>query len=321
MTALSFAEIKGQDQALTLLKSVLAKRPTHCYLFTGPEGVGKKKTALSLAQYLNCPHAKLDACGICPSCVKIANNEHPDVFLIEPLGSSIKLEQVHSLTNLTALRSFEGGYQVIIIDDAHLLTEQAANSLLKILEEPKEKTVFILVTSKPEAILSTIRSRACQIKFNALSPETIIGILGDSAKDAAYLAAGSVKTAQDILHDEEFFPLRREVLSFNTEPHQKMSQIIEQCRAWKVNKAKALLILSFLSLWYRDLLIFRTSGNENLLINRDCLEEYKNYPYEADWIAVLELLRKYQGYLKQNVSPELTLIVCFSQISSLIGTL
>ena len=100
-----------------------------------------------------------------------------------------------------------------------------------------------------------------------------------------------------------------------------MSQIIEQCRAWKVNKAKALLILSFLSLWYRDLLIFRTSGNENLLINRDCLEEYKNYPYVADWIAVLELLRKYQGYLKQNVSPELTLIVCFSQISSLIGTL
>lgn len=317
---MSFAEIKGQAAALNLLKSVLDNRPGHFYLFCGPEGVGKKKTALATAQYLNCSHKTTDACGVCSSCLKIAHNEHPDVFLIEPSGSSIKLEQVHALANITALHSFEGGYQVIIVNDAHLLTEQAANSLLKILEEPKEKTVFILITSKLEAILPTICSRATIIKFQALSMENITEILGAEARAIAPLAAGSVQTAQNILNDAEFFPLRQEVFLFIEQLDAKNRlEILAQCSSWKANKAKANLILSFAALWYRDLLIFRLSQNENLLMNKDYLMAYQQYPACSDILPILDLLRKYQGYLKQNVSPELTLIVCFLEISALLG--
>lgn len=318
---MSFSEIKGQDAALTLLRAILDKRPGHCYLFCGPDGIGKKKAALACAQYLNCPNASLkhDACDICPSCLKIANNEHPDVFLIEPDGASIKLEQVHKLANLTALKSFEGAYQVVIINDAHLLTEYAANSLLKILEEPTEKTVFILITSKPESILTTIRSRAAVIKFQALTPPVITSILGPDSAQAANLASGSVRTAMDILHDEEFFPLRSEVFAFNERlATQNPAQIITQCALWKANKAKANLILSFLAMWYRDLLIYQTCANEQLILNQDCLQSYQDFQLNVDIPAILKLIGKYQRFLKQNVSPELTLIVCFLQISSLL---
>ncbi len=318
---MSFSEIKGQDAALTLLQAVLDKRPSHCYLFCGPEGVGKKKAAVATAQYLNCPHATdaHDACDRCPSCLKIAHNEHPDVLLIEPDGASVKLEQVQNLTNLTALKSFEGGWQIIIINEAHLLTPPAANSLLKILEEPKEKTVFILITSKLEYILPTIRSRATIIKFQALSAATITDILGPEVAQAALLSAGSAKTALDIMHDEEFFPLRQEVLSFNESLAAKdAEQIIAQCTLWKVNKAKAALILSFSAFWYRDLLIRRVTNTDELIFNRDCSQAYQSFSSNADFFAILELIDKYQRFLKQNVYPELTLIVCFLQISAIL---
>ena len=315
---MSFAQIKGQDEALNVLRSVLQNRPTHSYLFCGPEGVGKKMTALAAAQFLNCPFAGDDACGQCPSCRKIALGEHADVILLEPDGASIKIEQVRSLSSLTALRSFEGGYQVIILNEAHLLTEQAANSLLKILEEPKEKTVFILITSKPEAILSTIRSRCTVINFKGLSATVIVEILGGQAAQAALLANGSVKTAQDILNDPEFFTLRQEVHAFITRlPSLSNAQTVEQCELWKPNKAKAIRILSFVEFWFRDLLIYRLSQNAELLLNKDCLESYQSFTADLDLLSILEKIEQAMSYLRQNVSPQLTLAVCFFKISPL----
>ena len=315
---MSFAQVKGQEDALNILRSVLINRPTHSYLFCGPEGVGKKVAALAAAQFLNCPHADDDACGRCPSCRKIALGEHADVIMLEPDGASIKIEQVRSLNALTSLRSYEGGYQVIIINDAHLLTEQAANSLLKMLEEPKEKTVFILITSKPEAILSTIRSRCCVIKFKGLSAADIVAVLGEQAAQAALLANGSVKTAQDILNDPDFFTLRQDVLSFIKRlPELSPAQIVEQCALWKPNKAKAVRILSFVEFWFRDLLLYRLSQNSSLLLNKDCLESYQSCSSFTDILTILEKIEQAMRYLNQNVSPELTLEVCFFKISAL----
>ena len=115
---MSFRQIKGQEQAISLLKSALKHhRLAHCYLFCGPSGVGKKTTALALAQYLNCtaPTAEIDACENCASCYKIAHHEHADVITIAPEGTSIKLKQVEAMIRQAALRSYEGGYQVILI--------------------------------------------------------------------------------------------------------------------------------------------------------------------------------------------------------------
>jgi len=317
---LSFSEIKGQAPAMELLMANLRTHRAHSYLFCGPEGVGKKKSALATAQYLNCPHHTDDACGLCPSCRKIAQNEHPDVILIEPDGNSIKIEQVRPLSKLTALKSYEGGYQVVIINDAHLLTEQAANSLLKILEEPKDNTVFILITSKPESILTTIRSRCITIKFQALSPAAIVEILGPQAENAAFLAAGSAKTAADIMQDAEFFSLRQDVFLFNEQLMRlSKNEIIDKCAAWQPNKAKATRILAFLQLWYRDLYVYRLSQNPELMLNKDCIEQYKSARIFADFSAVLELLEQHMRYLRQNTNPELTLEVCFFKLSALLN--
>ena len=130
-----FSDIQGQDKAIHILQRAIQNQHiAHAYLFTGPEGVGKKNTALALAQSLNCEAADpqtFSSCGQCASCVQIDCGSHPDLIFLEPDGNSIKIEQIRNLLSKISLRNYESTYKVAIINDAHLMTEQAANCLLK----------------------------------------------------------------------------------------------------------------------------------------------------------------------------------------------
>ena len=176
-------------------------------IFAGPEGVGKRRAAIALAQLLNCPNADAaagdDACGECAACKRIARGVHADVLLIEPGDSgSIKVDQVREAIERSAYRPFEGRRRVVIVDDADAMMAEAQNALLKTLEEPPPASSFVLVTSRPDLLLPTVRSRCQRLRFGRLAPGEIAAVLmrdhGYAAADAhaaASAADGSIGAA------------------------------------------------------------------------------------------------------------------------------
>lgn len=146
----------------------------HALLLTGVPGLGKADFANSVAALLLCTSNKDEPCGECAACSLLAAKTHPDFFVIQPEepGKPIKIDQIRELISTLSNTAQQGGYQVVIIEPADAMNIAAANSLLKILEEPNEKVIFLLVTNKPHILPATIRSRCQQITFKV--PETAI---------------------------------------------------------------------------------------------------------------------------------------------------
>ena len=169
---MSFAQIKGQQRAVRILQKEIASLSlAGTYLFIGPAGVGKTFTALNFAKALNCKREGIDSCDKCSSCLKIDHLNHPDVQIIKPEKDSLKIEQIRNLKREAAYKLYEGKKRVWIIEEANKFTLEAANSALKIIEEPPPDTIFILISETKREILPTILSRCEIIRFSSLSSE------------------------------------------------------------------------------------------------------------------------------------------------------
>jgi len=164
---MAFRDLIGNEPVKRALQVAAREgRLGHSLLFSGPEGVGKRQFALALAKTINCPNAQRDplpdSCDACPSCRKFDRGEHMDFSLIRPETAFLKIEQIRVLREHAYRKPFEARRRIFLIDGAEAMTEQAANALLKTLEEPPVESLLILVTDQPTRLLPTIRSR-CQI--------------------------------------------------------------------------------------------------------------------------------------------------------------
>jgi DNA polymerase III subunit delta' len=213
-----FRDVIGHRTLVALLARAIARGSLPpSLIFAGPAGVGKRLTALAVAQTLNCLSVRLkpdattadvvsgfsrtaddlaiDACGQCAACTRIARGVHPDVLVIEPGDSgSIKIDPIRDAIDRSSYRPFEGRRRVVIIDDADALVPQAQNSLLKTLEEPPSASIFILVTSRPDALLPTVLSRCPRLRFRPLEPAEVAAALirqGSEAREARTVAAAA----------------------------------------------------------------------------------------------------------------------------------
>lgn len=204
-----------------LRRAVELDRLPHALIFAGPSGVGKRTLALLLAQLVNCasPSRNL-ACGECASCRRIAHGSHPDVRLIEPDGAFIKIEQIRQMIGEIAYQPFEAKYRVVILDPAEQLKLEAANCMLKTLEEPPSRTIIVLVTSNPYLLLTTIQSRSRLLQFAGISQDRIeahliknAGWNQEDAHLAAALSRGSLGSA--LAFDAgSYIPVRAQALRF-----------------------------------------------------------------------------------------------------------
>jgi DNA polymerase III subunit delta' len=205
---MSFREVIGHRRLLSLLSHAITRDTLMpSLIFSGPEGVGKRLTAVAVAQALNCPNpVDSDSCGDCPACRRIVRGSYPDVQTIEPGESgSIKIEQVRAAIDQAVFRPFEGRRRVTMIDHADAMADAAQNALLKSLEEPPSASVFILITSRPDTLLPTVRSRCSQLRFGRLQVADVAAVLEKNhnytradAQAAAAASDGSVQHALNL---------------------------------------------------------------------------------------------------------------------------
>ncbi|HEY6360241.1 MAG TPA: DNA polymerase III subunit delta', partial [Vicinamibacterales bacterium] len=210
-----FSDILGHRRLVSLLSRAVARHTLPpALLLAGPQGVGKRRTAVALAQALNClkPVAArsagafdldLDACSECASCRRIARGVHPDILILAPGDTgTIRTEEVREVIATAGYRPFEARRRVVIIDAADAMVGAAQNALLKTLEEPPSASVFVLVSSMPDALLPTVLSRCPRLRFGPLTPSEVEEVLikyhrysDADARAAAMEAEGSIGRA------------------------------------------------------------------------------------------------------------------------------
>jgi len=278
------------------------------YLFAGEEGVGKRFTAINLAKALNCQNpVEGDACEECPACVKMNAGTYPDFRVVETDGGQIKVEQIREVEELLSLKSFEGGTKTVIVDDAELMNTYAANAFLKTLEEPAPQSLIILVSSNPDWLPMTIRSRCSRVNFTPLSPEACEAVItkelgGEKPEKVDALVRlsmgrpGLVLGEDPVRERDEFMETLRKMLSREGRPTWKergdMQRWIEM----------AIMLL-------RDMAALRAGAGEETLLNEDIARELDRMGKGASVESIIECygkLLKLSSELRFNPNKAVT---------------
>ncbi|GAB7387238.1 DNA polymerase III subunit delta' [Bacillaceae bacterium] len=261
---MSWRNFTGQQRVVRILRqAILTDRVSHAYLFIGPKGVGKKAIAVHMAKALLCERGDGDSCESCANCRRIEHGNHPDVHLVAPEGASIKIAQVRWLQKEFAFRAVEGRRKIYIVEQADAMTPEAANSLLKFIEEPNPDVVALLLTDKLHAILPTILSRCQQVTFAPLPPEEIAerllaeGVAGEKARIASQIAVG-LDAAREICQSDWFAHCENLVIQLMKDLHERPQQALftlqEKILRDEAVKERIPLFLDLLVVWLRDLL-------------------------------------------------------------------
>lgn len=321
---MSFKDIKGQDKPIRILKSYLKSLTlVGAYLFIGEEGIGKHLVARTLAKAINCLNEKDDSCDKCLSCLKIDKNEHPDVHFIGRANlDAIKIDSIRDLKKDVNLKAYyEVKKKVFIINDAHKLTAEAANALLKILEEPPTDTLIILITAKPALLFKTIISRCKLIKFSPLKRTELKEILkkdyrlqDNLAHFLAYFSEGRIGKALR-LKDSDILREKNRIIDEFTQPlHARAGFTIKSEPAFQglsiQNKDDIHSYLNILASWFRDIYLIKIGLAPSQLINFDrrgeLLRSMKRYTL-FDLDDILKSICDSLLYLEQNVNIKLLL--------------
>jgi DNA polymerase-3 subunit delta' len=317
---LNMWDIVGHHRVVDGIERALeGGRLPHALLFTGPNGVGKTALAIELAKRLNCI-GEQPPCGKCLHCRQIAAGSHPDVSIVErpDTRESIAIQQVRELRDAASLRPFQARWKVYIIAGAEALTPQAADALLKTLEEPQPQVTMILTASEADAVPSTIVSRCRVLPLGGVDRDIIEDALRqrgagtDAAASTARLAQGRPGWAFRALASPKLLQQQEEMVQrLSAVPSMGLDdrlQLAETLAAEKKDRASVRRNLELLLLVMRDLLLVTQSMEPQVV--PDMREEVGNRGRSytlADIHAALRGIRLAMQRIDQNVDPRLTL--------------
>ncbi|UCD08012.1 MAG: DNA polymerase III subunit [Dehalococcoidales bacterium] len=325
--------IIGQDKAVELLqRSLDMGAVSHAYMFIGPDHSGKMTMAMDLARALNCESREMP-CGQCQSCIKVTDLKHADVQKVgiaanDPSTDSkskteISIDQIRQIQHSASLPPFEGKYRVYIIENAELLSVEAANALLKTLEEPESKVVFILLVTDSSLLLETVVSRCQPVEFVPVPSTKIMeslttswGIDTEKANLLARLSRGRIGWAISATQDESLVEQREEMLEnmldvVDADIETRFALSTQLASKFNSDRNYVFERLNILLDLWRDMLLIKTHSIDNM-INIHRLDELTGMAEKRSLSAIRNFIRSIQKAnveLKQNANPRLVLEV------------
>ena len=329
-------QVVGQDRIVSLLQRSLEREAlAHAYLLVGPPHVGKMALALNLAQALNCAAAE-PPCGMCDSCQKIALAKHADVQIIGLVNDAssaeakprteISIDQIRQLQHSSSLPPFEGKYKVFIIDGAEFLSIEAANCLLKTLEEPVGNVIFILLTTDERLMPATVISRCQRLELLPLAAGEVEaalnqqGVEPQKAKLLARLSRGCLGWALSAV-DDGLLQLRMERMDrllgiINADYEERFDYAAQLAAQFSQNRGLVQEVLDLWLDWWRDLMLVNV-GCGGIITNADLearlVEMVRGYSL-AQIKAFIDSIQAAGEQLRQNANPRLVLEVLMLDI-------
>jgi len=327
-------EIPGQELLREQLeRSVRTGRVAHANLISGPSGAGKTNLALEIAQALNCT-ADLVPCGSCNQCQRIVTAKHTDVRLIGEAGHGVSIDEIRELQQDATLVPFEGRNRVFVIIDAERMSGEAANSLLKTLEEPPANVYLILLTSNPAALLSTVRSRCRLIEIRPLSPKLIQTYLEEKhgvdpklAGLISRLSEGRLGWALEAVANPHLIQDRGEQLDsildlMSMDYSGRLVRSGELTDRYARNKQSLIEWITLMRQWWRDVLL-RKSGRTGQEVNIDRSDQIQLFAETCSIIEAGAAVRDIGATIQrlgQNANARLALDVLFLELPQLSTT-
>lgn len=322
---MAFADILGHERIVEVLRrSLRTGKIAHAYLFEGNSGCGRKKTALALIQALFCRALPDDACGVCPSCRKITAGNHGDIHIIEPLPDKrdISIEQLRTMQRELSLRPYEAPRKVCIIEPAERMSVNAANSLLKTLEEPPGNALIILLTENAGMLLPTIRSRCQLMRFSHLSPEHVrtllekTGIDRGTASLLAPMSGGSMQQALGL--DNDTLSTRREVVlsALARLDINQIATVFDSSEELSGNRDETLELLDMMLSFFRDAVHLAAGSSDILNLNaRPAIEAISRRRSLTRNLELLGNIHETRRAVQRNANSKLAIDHLFMNIA------
>lgn len=328
---IDFREIIGHEKPIQILKNrIKFNRIGHAYLFTGNDGIGKKLTAIAFSKAINCHHLSQEQnpCNQCISCLKIEKGNSPDLDMIYPADYTIKIDQIREIKNHIYLRPLENRKKIYIINKAEKMTIEASNSLLKILEEPPEFAMIILITAFPDTVLPTILSRCCQLPFKPLHIEHQREILirnittldgNKELEDIIRLSYLNTGKAFSLAGDQQQLAQKKQFIELlaGMKPEEMMDVIFYSEKFFDKIKNYFQDFIEVMILWFRDVLMLQMGREKSKLILRERIDEIQDYAkyYSREKIMmILDYLVSIQDKIEKHINPKMLLENIFIQL-------
>lgn len=318
---LGFKEILGHDQIKEHFQNaVQTGKISHAYILSGEAGMGRKSLAHAFALSLLCEKSTTDPCMQCHACRQVLSGNHPDlIHVTHEKPASIGVDDIREQINDTIMvRPYSSYYKIYIVDEAEKMTVQAQNALLKTIEEPPSYAVILLLTTNQDIFLPTILSRCVQLKLKPLRDSVVKEYLVQSLKVEesradiyTAFARGNLGKAIHLAQAEDFKLMYEEVLHLLK--HVKdadISELLDDIRRLKEDNLDIYECLDFMQMWYRDVLMYKTTKDINLLIFKDEFSTIKSMGTLSGYDGldtILKAIDKARIRLDANVNMELAM--------------
>lgn len=317
---MKFQDIIGQEHMTGHLQNAIRMgKVSHAYIIQGEAGSGKKLLADTFAAALQCEEGGMEPCGRCQSCKQAVSGNHPDIRRVTHEKASISVDDIRlQLNNDILVKPYSRPYKVYIIDEAEKMTEQAQNAMLKTIEEPPAYAVILLLTVNAKLLLPTILSRCILLNVRPVARGQITklltehyGIAGFMADVAADFADGVPGKAIAYAQSGEFVNLKDEVIRLLRRlDSMPAEEIYKKVKEWAGSKTAIPDILSLIQLWYRDILVMKSTDGAGRLVFREEERELASragnmsYGQIEDCLKAIETIKQ---RMNANVNLEVSL--------------
>lgn len=315
-----FEDVIGHEQVIEHMQTAIEKdRVSHAYILNGEAGSGKKMLADIFAATLQCEEHGTTPCGKCKSCLQASSGNHPDIIKVTHEKASISVDDIRTQLNGDIdIKPYSSKYKIYIIDEADKMTEQAQNALLKTIEEPPAYGIIMLLVTNKNKLLQTILSRCVTLNLKPVSSDLITDFLMKeyqipdyNAHISARFSQGNVGKAIRYSMSEEFNETKDKILHLlKYIENMQVYEILDGIKQLGEHKLEIYDYIDIMILWYRDILLYKVTGNPNQLLFR---AEYPYIKRQAERVGydgienIIRAMDKAKERLRANVNFDIAL--------------